>query len=153
VAHEYRWQHRVEFAETDMAGIVHFSNYFRYMEMSEHAFLRSLGLAVHAESGGTVISWPRVRAECVYRAPLRFEECCQVHLLVRERTEKTITYAFRLLKEDDSLAAEGSVTVICVAIDRATKQMSAIPIPADVCERIQIAPAGWSGKPEGSKEK
>ena len=35
MTYEFHNQHRVEFAETDMAGIVHFSNFFRYMEMAE----------------------------------------------------------------------------------------------------------------------
>ena len=38
----------VEFSETDMAGIVHYSNFFRYMESAEHAFFRALGFSVVA---------------------------------------------------------------------------------------------------------
>ena len=34
---------RVEFSDTDMAGIVHFANFYRYMEQAEHDFFRSLG--------------------------------------------------------------------------------------------------------------
>ena len=49
MAHEYRYRRRVEFSETDLAGIVHFSNYFRYMEAAEHEFFRSLGLSIHLE--------------------------------------------------------------------------------------------------------
>jgi phenylacetate-CoA ligase len=59
---EYHTKRRVEFAETDMAGIVHFANFFRYMETTEHEFLRSLGLSVHATIDGRTISWPRIRA-------------------------------------------------------------------------------------------
>ena len=43
---EYRTQRRVEFSHTDMAGIVHFSRYFIYMESVEHEFLRHLGTSV-----------------------------------------------------------------------------------------------------------
>jgi acyl-CoA thioester hydrolase len=39
--------HRVEFFETDLAGIVHFANYYRFMEQAEHAFFRALGLKIH----------------------------------------------------------------------------------------------------------
>ena len=46
MAFEFKLTHRVAFAETDMAGIVHFSNFFRYMENTEHAFYRSLGWSV-----------------------------------------------------------------------------------------------------------
>ena len=37
----FRVSRRVDFADTDMAGIIHFSNYFRYMEFAEVAFLRA----------------------------------------------------------------------------------------------------------------
>ena len=64
MAYEFRILRRVEFSETDMAGIVHYSNFFRYMESAEHAFFRSLGLSVvdrpeHAPEGERV-GWPRV---------------------------------------------------------------------------------------------
>ena len=53
--YEFKHIRRVEFAETDMAGIVHFSNFFRMMEATEHAFFRSLGgafiVAYDARSG------------------------------------------------------------------------------------------------------
>jgi len=44
--YEFKLTRRVEFAETDMAGIMHYSNYFRFMETAEHAFFRSLGLSI-----------------------------------------------------------------------------------------------------------
>ena len=33
-------------AWTDMAGIVHFSNFYKWMEQCEHEFFRSLGLSI-----------------------------------------------------------------------------------------------------------
>ena len=39
---------RVEFMDTDMAGIVHFATFFRYMETAEHELLRKLGIPVVA---------------------------------------------------------------------------------------------------------
>ena len=44
---EHRLKRRVQFYETDMAGIVHFSCYFRYMEEAEHAMWREAGLSIH----------------------------------------------------------------------------------------------------------
>ena len=44
--YEFQLSRRVEFSDTDMAGIMHFSNFFRFMEAAETAFLRSLGLSV-----------------------------------------------------------------------------------------------------------
>ena len=42
----FKTQRRVEFRDTDTAGIVHFSNFFAYMEQAEHALLRSIDLGV-----------------------------------------------------------------------------------------------------------
>ena len=42
----FRTIRRVEFVDTDMAGIVDFSNFFRYMEASVVSFLQSLSLYV-----------------------------------------------------------------------------------------------------------
>ena len=49
----FHFCHRVEvaFADTDLAGIVHFANFLRYAENTEHAFLRSIGLSVHTTEG------------------------------------------------------------------------------------------------------
>src|SRR3954470_5086228 len=62
----------VQFAETDMAGSVHFANYFRMMEEVEHAFFRSIGLSVSMQHDGMHIGWPRVSAACEYFGPIRF---------------------------------------------------------------------------------
>ena len=50
---------RVEFHETDMAGIVHFSNYFRWMESAEVDFLHARGLSVR-------LGWDGQQLGCGY---------------------------------------------------------------------------------------
>ncbi len=73
MATEFTYRRMVQFAETDMAGVMHFSNYFRLMEECEHAWWRSLGLTVYTTSGPK-ISWPRVAASCEYVSPARLED-------------------------------------------------------------------------------
>ena len=141
MAYEFRYRMRVEFVDTDMAGIVHFSRFFRYMEVTEHAFLRSVGLSVHLEVDGRVVSWPRGHVECTYKAPLRFGEEFDVHLFVREKNRTSVTYAFRFLKETGKLVAEGLATTICVAADQASGKMSAISIPEWFHRCVDVAPA------------
>ena len=65
---------RVEFSDTDAAGIVHFANFFRYMERVEHSFWRSLGLSVQSRVGDHDVGFPRVKVECEFAAPARFED-------------------------------------------------------------------------------
>ncbi|MBM3457876.1 MAG: acyl-CoA thioesterase, partial [Armatimonadetes bacterium] len=113
MASEFRMTHRVEFAHTDMAGIMHFSNFFRLMEETEHAFFRSLGLSIMLREGDRVVGWPRVHAACDYRRPLRFEDEVDVALRVVEKKEKALTYQFTFhrLAEPAETAAVGRLTV------------------------------------------
>lgn len=141
MAYEFRQTRRVEFADTDLAGIVHFANFFRYMENTEHAFLRSLGLTVHDETGGRLVGWPRVRAECAYASPLMFEDEVHVQLLVREKKSRTITYEFRFFKDgQDKPVARGTLTVACVTRDAAGRLVS-IDIPERIDRLIEVAPS------------
>src|SRR5262245_30662606 len=101
MAYEFKAQRRVEFSDTDMAGIMHYSNFFRFMETAEHAFFRSLGFSIApggALPGHPRVGWPRVHASCDYHRPLRFEDLVEIHLLVAEKKSKAITYQFRFFK-------------------------------------------------------
>lgn len=142
MSHEFKVTRRVEFSETDMAGIMHFSNYFRFMETAEHAFYRSLGFSVVLKDLDPPIGFPRVHAECDFRKPLRFEDLVEVQLLVREKKSKSISYCFRFWNLNASPVEEvarGIVTVVCVTHGGGGK-MSAVPIPEDLARKIQVAP-------------
>ncbi len=143
MAHGFTLQRRVEFSETDMAGIVHYSNFFRYMEAAEHAFFRSIGLSI-APGGADSVGWPRVHADCDFRKPLRFEDTVEIELLVREKRERSLVYTviFRKANADPvHEVARGSLAVACIRKDPVTGTMTSIPIPADIADRIEAAPA------------
>ena len=110
-AHEFTITRRVEFSETDMAGIVHFSNFCRYMEHAEHAFFRSLGRSIVDRDLG--VGWPRVHMNCDFKKPLRFEDEVEIRLLVSAKSSKSISYQFRFCVEGIE-AARGALTVVCV---------------------------------------
>jgi YbgC/YbaW family acyl-CoA thioester hydrolase len=141
-ADRFVYRRRVEFAETDLAGIMHFANFFRYMEEAEHAFYRSLGFSVHdfrPGAGEARIGWPRVHAEADFRLPLEFEEEVEVELLVEEIRNKSIRYRFRFWKEPDGerrLAATGKFSVVCVRFGEGEGKMTAVPVPEGVRARL-----------------
>lgn len=143
--HRHTLKDRVQFADTDMAGIVHFSNFFRYMERVEHDFFRSLDMSIwdghnHEVVPESKVGWPRVHASCDYKAPLRFEEEFEMELLVEEIRAKTLRYRIRFWKSDGTLSAEGSIVAACVSKDPATGRMKAVGIPERVLSRISQAP-------------
>jgi acyl-CoA thioester hydrolase len=149
MAHQFSHRRRVSFAETDLAGIMHFSNFFRWMEELEHAFYRSLGLSVHPMAYGFPdinTGWPRTRASAEYRLPLQFEEEVELELLVAEMRTKAIRYAFRFWKYPDdpaarALAATGELVVVAVQAAPGTREMKSSAIPGAFRSRIEPAPA------------
>ena len=129
----FKFRRRVEFPETDAAGFMHFSEYFRYMEATEHALLRLLGRSVFQRGEEGIVSFVRVHAECDFIRPLRFEEEVDVHLAVREVNEKSIVYDFKFHKlESAADVARGSITVVCILKRPDQDAVKAIEIPADL---------------------
>src|ERR1700740_1481407 len=94
----FRTPRRIEFADTDMAGIVHFSNFFRFMEAAEVEFLRSRGLSVALNWEGRKIGFPRGSASCDYMRPARFEDVLEVAVSIERVGSKSVTYGFEFFK-------------------------------------------------------
>jgi acyl-CoA thioester hydrolase len=134
---EYRLTRRVQFYETDAAGIVHFSWFFRYMEEAEHALWREAGISIHPAE--TEIGWPRIAASFEFRRPLRFEDQFDVRLRIAEMTRRTIRYACVLTQEETTIAT-GELTIACV-LKRPNEPMKAIDIPPEIAARFQVAAA------------
>jgi len=142
MAYEFKAVRRVEFSETDMAGIVHYANFFRYMETAEHGFFRSLGFSIVTDHFDPPVGWPRVHAECDYTQPLRFEDEVEIHLLVSEKKSKSLSYLFRFRKLNASPPVEvarGKLTIVCVTHDTDGKMKSTM-IPKAVADKIEVAP-------------
>ena len=157
MTYEFKFNRRVEFSETDMAGIVHFSNYFRYMESAEHAFFRSLGLSVHTDSGESMEGWARVSAACDYFAPLRYPDIFEIRLLVAEKGGRSLTYIGEVYKEGvEQPVARARWTVVRIERAPGNTAMRSIDIPKDVASLITVAPAerlpGESGRPQPKRQ-
>jgi acyl-CoA thioester hydrolase len=133
---ELRLKRRVQFSETDVAGIVHFSNYFRYFEDAEHALWREAGMSIHPEA--SPIGWPRVSASCDFHRALKFEQEIEITVRIAEMTARTITYAGEIHRNGEKVAT-GSWTIACVT-KLPDGTMRSADIPADVAERL--TPAG-----------
>jgi acyl-CoA thioester hydrolase len=126
---------RVEFRDTDAAGIMHFAAFFPLMESVEHEFLRHLGLSVLTSDETGPVSWPRVHADCDYRAAARFEDVLTVSLAIARLGEKSVTYRFEI-RHDEQLVAEGKITAVCCRLLPARPPQS-ISIPAAIAEKLQ----------------
>jgi len=141
--HEFKVIRRVEFSETDMEGIMHFSNFFRFMETAEHAFFRSLGYSAVLSRNGLEVCLPRVHAECDYQAPLHFEDEVLIHMLVQRKGSRSLTYEFRFYRivgTKHEPVARGKVTAVCAA-RQADGSFKAVPLPKELAQHIEEAPS------------
>lgn len=116
---------RVQFHETDAAGIVHFSRFFLYMEEAEHALWRAAGLSIVGQGAG----WPRVSATFDYHYPLHFEEEFEVHIAVVAHTVRSIHYACNIRRGDRPIAT-GRLVIACVRSYEG--EMKAVPLPPEI---------------------
>jgi 4-hydroxybenzoyl-CoA thioesterase/acyl-CoA thioester hydrolase len=142
----FKTTRRVEFRDTDAAGIVHFSAFFVYMEQAEHELLRHLGLGVVLNDDDGDISWPRISATCDFRSPARFEDVLEIEVVVTRISRKTVTYSFRFTRDDESIA-NGAVTTVCCRIETGCPPR-AITIPEWIAEKLR---QGMSQEVEESK--
>jgi YbgC/YbaW family acyl-CoA thioester hydrolase len=127
---EFAYTRVVQFAETDLAGIVHFSAYFRYMEEAEHAMWRAAGLSVARDD----LHWPRISASCEYASPLRFED--EITVKVRAGFgRRRIQYGFEI-RRSDTVAATGAMTSVCTR-GAAGGTLKTAEIPQELVERLR----------------
>jgi acyl-CoA thioester hydrolase len=141
----FRTTRRVEFRDTDAAGLVHFSVFFNYMEQAEHEYLRHVGLSVlYCDEQGP-ISWPRVAASCEYTGAVKFEDLLDIELRVERLGSKSVTYGFTFTHAG-RLVATGRITAVCCRLEPNGPPRS-VAVPAAIAARINGAdpPSGEMG--------
>ena len=105
---------RVYYEDTDMAGVVYYANYLRFVERARSDWVRELGIDQKAmkSEDGAVFAVRRVEAD--YFLPARFDE-----ELVVETTSQAVTGARLILKQDvfrgSDLLFSAIVTIVCIA--------------------------------------
>ena len=136
----FLYKRRIEFCDTDAAGIVHFSALMQFGEQAEHALLRSLGTSVlvriPTESGQQqLLTWPRVHVESEFHGAARFEDELDIALYVARLGNKSVTYHFRMTRSSEPICS-GKSTNVCCHID-AQGHMKSVEIPVRLKEQLQ----------------
>jgi YbgC/YbaW family acyl-CoA thioester hydrolase len=137
---EFRYRRLVQFAETDLAGVVHFSCFFRYMEEAEHALWRAAGLTIAPRD--SELGFPRVSASIDFLAPLRFEDEFEVWIRIEAISRRSIRYASTITCGGVTVAT-GALTAVCV---RKAPPMRAVDIPEAVLSRLAVHQASVSDR-------
>ncbi|MBQ16449.1 MAG: 4-hydroxybenzoyl-CoA thioesterase [Planctomycetaceae bacterium] len=135
MAQAFTTTRRIEFADTDMAGLIHFSCFYRLMEEAEHEFLRSMGTSViDRQDDGTTVSWPRLSAECSFHAPVLFEDELEIRISVRHLGNSSLTLAYEF-RRDESLVAQGVMKTVCCQVTGGS-ELKSMTIPEPLHSRL-----------------
>jgi acyl-CoA thioester hydrolase len=135
----FRTTRRVEFGDTDAAGIMHFSNFFRFMEAAETDYLRARGLTVSWRADGVKWGFPRVSVGCDFQKPARFEDVLTVAVTLEKIGTKSVTYRFDFTNQNGDPLAVGRITSVFCR-QSGPEAMESVEIPADVRAKI-VGPA------------
>ena len=132
-ATSFRTSLRVTWVDTDGAGVVHYSNYFRFFERAEEEFYRSLGFTF-ADYKASGLWFPRVEACCQYKKPAHYDDVLEIEVSVEELREKVIKLGFRVSnKNSEDLLALGHLVIVA-----ADKQIGkAAKIPLDMFDKLR----------------
>lgn len=129
----FQTSRRVEFRDTDAAGILHFASVLGLMEEAEHEFLRHVEVPLFRPVDGGTISWPRVSASCDFTSPARFEDDLQIEVTVQHLGRRSVTYGFRV-RCQDRLVATGTLAAACCIVSG--NRIESIDIPQDVADKL-----------------
>lgn len=136
--HPFTTTRRVEFGDTDMAGIMHFSNFFRFMEVAETDFLQSLGLTVSWQEGGEKCGFPRVSVGCDYRKPARFGDVLTIAVTVERVGAKSVSYRHDFTNQRGEPVAAGRITTV-FSRSATPDQLASAELPPAVRAKLEGA--------------
>lgn len=125
----HRFSVRVYYEDTDLAGIVYYANYLKFIERARSEWLRELGVDQGALKGGGLVFVVR-RLEADYLSPARFDDLVTVETRLQALGPARIVLDQRALRQDAVLFS-ARVTLACLA---ATGRP--VRIPADVAGRF-----------------
>ena len=127
---------RVDFGDTDMAGIMHFANFFRFMESAEIDFLHTLGLTVSWREDGVKWGFPRVSVSCDFSKPARFEDVLTIAVTVEKVGAKSVSYRFEFSNQRGEALAVGRITTVFCRSD-GPDHMESVEMPADMRAKLE----------------
>ncbi|MCI6406462.1 thioesterase family protein [Veillonella caviae] len=92
----------VRFYETDMMGIAHHSNHFRWFEMARIEFLRHIGVTLGAMMKEDIV-FPIMNVSCEYKEPARFDDIINIETYLVKMTRAQMVFRYRMRRASDGV--------------------------------------------------
>ena len=111
----HRWPIRVYYEDTDLAGIVYYANYLKFIERARSEMVRAAGIDQTAmKAAGQVFAVARLEAD--YRAPAKFDDELIVETSVTKTTPARLTLQ-QVITRKSTLIFEAKVVLVCLGPD------------------------------------
>ena len=110
----HRFPVRVYYEDTDLAGIVYYANYLKFIERARTEWVRSLGIdqgRLKAEAG---IVFAVRRGEADYLLPAHFDDMLEVETDCLETTAARVVLAQRVMRAGVCLV-DARVTIVALS--------------------------------------
>ena len=128
----HRFEIRVYYEDTDLAGIVYYANYLKFIERARTEFVRELGMDQNRLRGerDTVFAVRKIEAE--YLAPARFDD------LIRVETSPRAVFGARIVLGQEVLRRETVLFRSTVTLASLTGTGRPTRIPADLRRALEV---------------
>jgi acyl-CoA thioester hydrolase len=93
------YEHRAKYYETDQMGIIHHSNYIRWMEEARLDFMDQLGWGYRAMEESGMMS-PVLAVSCEYKGMVRFDDTVCITVKVKEYKGVRLTLSYRIIDKN-----------------------------------------------------
>ena len=111
----HRWPIRVYYEDTDLAGIVYYANYLKFIERARSEMVRAAGIdQIAMKAAGQVFAVARLEAD--YRAPAKFDDELIVETSVTKTTPARLTLQ-QVVSRQNTLIFEAKVVLVCLGPD------------------------------------
>lgn len=110
MAHEFSL--RVYYEDTDLAGLVYYANYLKFIERARSEYVRELGIDQAAmKNDGLVFAVSRVEAD--YIQPAKYDDLLVVRTTITRKTAARLTLKQEVMR-DGARLFEAIVTIVCL---------------------------------------
>jgi len=122
----HRFPIRVYYEDTDMAGIVYYANYLKYIERARSDWVREMGVDQNAmrDEDGVVFAVRRVEAD--YHLPARFDDELEVRTTVASVSGARLIME-QLVQRSEDILFSALVTIVCL-----TETGQPVRLPANI---------------------
>lgn len=127
----HRFTCRVYYEDTDLAGVVYYANYLKFIERARSEWVREIGVDQVALKADQGIVFAVRRVEADYLLPAKFDDMLEVETAVAQVTAARIVLTQNVKRNGETLFAS-VVTLVCLGVDGRPHRL-----PADIRHSMQ----------------